>query len=190
MTGIMQEWWAQRAPREQTMLLAGGIIILLFFVVEWMILPTVDRIQQLNRLVSEKERNLGTFAELRKNYEHIHLRLDQIKSKIDKQDAAFSLVAYIEQMTISQQVNHTIVVLRPNNAEPFEGYQETAVELSLKKITLGQIISFLQALESSPYFIHVKQFSMKSRFSDSSFLDVHFIVSSYAPTSLPKTLPG
>ena len=190
MTGFIQEWWAQRASREQTMLQVGGAIILLFFALEWMILPTVDRIQQLNRLVANKERDLATFAELRKAYEHLHARLDDIQSKLDKQNETFSLVAYIEKMTISQNVNHTIVVLRPNNAAPFEGYQETAVELSLKKITLRQIISFLQALESSPYYIRVKQFSMKSRFSDSSFLDVHLIVSSYAPVSRLKTLPG
>ncbi len=190
MKEILQNWWARRLPREQTVLLAGGIIILLFLIVEWMVLPTVDRIQQLNRLVSDKERDLGKFAQLRKSYQHNHVRLDEIKSKLENQGETFSLVSYIEQMTIAQQVNHTVAVLRPNDAAPFEGYQETAVELSLKKITLGQIISFLQALESSPYFIHVKQFSMKSRFSDSSFLDVRLIVSSYVPTSLLKTLPG
>ena len=178
MTEMVHEWWRQRAPREQTMLLVGGIILLLFFVVEGMILATVDRIQQLNRLVTDKERDLEKFAELRQSYEHLHVRLEDIQEKLNKQDDTFSLVAYIEQMTISQNVNHTIAVLRPNNAAPVDGYQETAVELSLKKITLGQIISFLQALESSPYFIHAKQFSMKSRFSDSSFLDVHLIVSS------------
>ncbi len=186
---MVQEWWAQRAPREQTLLRAGGAIILLFFAVEWMILPTVDRIEQLNRLVAEKEQDLGIFAELRQSYERLHVRLDDIQAKLDKQDETFSLVAYIEQMTISQNVNHTIVVLRPNNAAPFEGYQETTAELSLKKITLGQIISFLQALESSPYYIRVKQFSMKSRFSNASLLDVHLIVSSYAPTSLITILP-
>ncbi len=187
MTEMLQEWWRQRLPREQTMLLVGGILFLVFIIVEGIILPTVDRIQQLNRLVTDKERDLEKFAELRKSYEHHHVRLEDIQAKVNRQDDTFSLVAYIEQMTITQNVNHTIAVLRPNNAAPVEGYQETAVELSLKKITLGQIISFLQALESSPYFIRAKQFSMKSRFSDSSFLDVHLIVSSYAPASILTT---
>ncbi len=184
MTDIVQEWWRKRAPRERTIILVGSVILLVFFLVEGMILPTVDRIQQLNRLVSDKERDLQKFAALRQSYEHLHVRLDHIHSKLDKQDDTFSLVAYIEQMTITQNINHTIAILRPNSATPVEGYQETAVELSLKKISLGQIISFLQALESSPYFIRAKQFSLKSRFSDTSFLDVHLIVSSYARTSI------
>ena len=190
MTEIIREWWAQRSPREQSMLLVGGVIIILFFITEWMIIPTVDRIQQLNRLVTTKEQDLETFTELRKIYEHNHVRLEDIKSKLGQQDDTFSLVAYIEQMTISHKVNHTIAVLRPQNAAPVDGYQETSVELSLKKITLGQIISFLQALESSTYFIHVKQFSMKSLFSNPSLLDVHLIISSYAHVAPIKTLPG
>ncbi len=190
MKDLVLDWWAKRAQREQYMLLGGGIIILVFLLVDWVVLPTVERMKRLDRMISEKERQIGTFDQLSQTYQQTHDRLDAIISKLGQQRVGFSLVAYIEQMTIAQRVNYAVVALRPYTSAPFEGYQETAVELSLEKVSLAQTVSFLQALESSPHYIQVKRFSMKSRFSDSSLLDIQVIVSSYAPATTSKTLQG
>ncbi len=183
-------WWAQRAKREQYMLLGGGFILVLLLTIDWGILPAIERIDRLDRLISQKEQDVSTFNQLNGSYQLTHRQLNKIKAQLDRQEATFSLVAYLEQLTITQRMNHTVVGLRPQSSAPYEGYQETAVELSLEKVALSQIIRFLETLESSQQYIHVKRFSMKSRFSDSSLLDIRLTVSSYAPTTQTKTSSG
>jgi general secretion pathway protein M len=184
------QWWAQRNQREKYVLLGGGLAVFLFLTMEWFVLPTLDRLNQLDLLIVEKEREIGRFEELRHRYHGTHSRLENIVAKLEKQERGFSLVAYIEQMTMAQQVKHAVVELRPIVSSPIEGYQETAVELALENISLRQAVSLLEALESSPYYLQVKRFSMKSRFSDPSVLDVRLVVSTYAPSSLSNNLQG
>lgn len=186
MTQTIKLWWTQRSQREKYVLLGGGLAIFVFLTMEWFVLPTLDRVNQLDLLIAEKEREIGRFEELRHMYHTTHARLENISAKLEKQEQGFSLVGYIEQMTMAQQVKHTVAGLRPIISTPIEGYQETAVELALENISLRQTVALLEALESSPYYLQVKQFSMKSRFSNPSVLDVRLVVSSYAPSSLPN----
>ncbi len=176
----LREWFDQLANREKLLLFGGSILIVGFLFAEFLILPKVDRLAQLDRLIPEKEKELQSFGRLSQIYQEGREQLDHINGKLQKQPPHFSLISYIEKLTITKRLQDSIVGLRPQVSAPFEGFQETTVEVVLEALTLSQTVSLIQELEDSPYHIQIKQFSMKSRFSDPSLLDVRIVVSGYA----------
>ena len=58
-----------------------------------------------------------------------------------------------------------------------------AVALFVLTFVSQWVLPFLTAIESAPYYLRVKRLAMKSRFSDSTYLDVTFVVSSYEKIS-------
>jgi len=179
----MREWFEQLATREKLLLLGGGLLVATLLFAEFFIFPRMDRLTQLDRLIPEKEQELREFSTLRQSYRDNHQQLTLIQSRLKKQPPHFSLVSFIEQLAATHRLEDTIVSLRPKVSAPFKGFREQSVEVVFQGTTLSQTVAFIKGLEDSPYYFPIKQYSMKSQFSDPTFLDVRVVVSSYASSS-------
>jgi len=60
-----------------------------------------------------------------------------------------------------------------------EGFREMGVEVKVQNVTLEQAVRFLSSIDDSPHLIRVKQLRMRTRFSDSRFMDATFLTVTY-----------
>ena len=88
------------------MLLGGVILVSLFLVVDWFILPTVDRMNQLDLLISVKERELEKFGELHQSYQQIQFQLEEVKTKLQKTGSHAIPFVLIRFSRASSQSSH------------------------------------------------------------------------------------
>lgn len=164
-------------------ILGGGIFIAFFLVgyVAWFS-PAVERMVLLNRLIPQKEKEIGAFEHLLDEYRAVLDGIQNIERRLPT-EGRFSTLSFLEEIATQNKIRKNIATIRPLSPRLHESYREIPVEVKVENVTLVQIIPFLDAIEGGS--LHIKRLAMKTRFSDPAFLDVTFVVSSYEKISQP-----
>ena len=174
---------AGRTPRERVFLIGGIATATLLVVYFSWVSPTWERMALLDRLIPQKEREVMEFSRLRQRYVRLSQQIKNMEGSLAMPQRASSL-SFLEEMATQHQVRKNITTLRPLPPRIDLPYREVPVEVKLENVTLSQVIPFLAAIERSPSLSRIKQLVIKTRFSDATFLDMVFVVSSYEKMAL------
>jgi Tfp pilus assembly protein PilO len=116
-------------------------------------------------------------ARLRREFDAINVRLAGVEQRIrDNQDRQNTLTL-LESLAGTAGVK--IDSMEERKSPDHDLYRETRVEVSLKNVTLTQVVSFLHSIESSPRQFSVKDLRIKTRPDQNDTLEVGFTVSSF-----------
>ncbi len=107
-------------------------------------------------------------------------RLVHVEERIAKQGRNLSIRAELEQLAKDSLVS--LDAIDPQPSPSGEKYRETKVQVSLKSVTLNQVVKYLHAIESAEkMMLSVKNLRINARSDTSSLLDVRFTVSTFEP---------
>lgn len=161
-------------------MLGGGGIAALSLIVYFMLAdPALQRMTQLERLIPRKERDFSELVNLRQEYHAISDEIDALEKRLPL-EGGFSPLSFLEENAAKNRIKNNIAFIRPLTPQEHQSrFREVPVEVKIEKVTLPQIIPFLNALENSPHPLRIKRLSMKTQFSDPDLLDVTFLVLSY-----------
>lgn len=166
------------SPREQTMALVVAAALLLLIIV----LPTTiasSRISKLEREVSEGGKQFREVVHAIESYDQKKGQLAQLQQVLAggfDQSLSTTLEALADQTGIKDKIDS----LKEKAVAPSDMFEEASVDVRLKRVTLGQLLDFLYAIEHHPEkILRLKGLSIKPRFDNKQELDVSFSVSTY-----------
>ncbi len=174
----MNTFLAKLSPREKLFLLVGGGISAVILLFIFLISPITERTAFLSEMIPKKEKELKQFKRLQEEYFFLSGQIKEVEARLPQKNQ-FSPLSYLEDIAKKNDVRQNIAYIRSVPAIAQKPYQEIPVEVKLEGIPLDRIVSLIDAIETSPYFLRVKRLNLRTRFSDPKKLDITFVVSSY-----------
>ena len=107
------------------------------------------------------------------------LRLEAVEARIRNNRDRTSLLTLLESLAGRASVK--IDSMEERKSPPNDHYRETRVEVTLKSVTLTQVVNYLHSVESSGRMLSVKSLRIRTRADDPALLDVNFSVSTFEP---------
>ncbi len=164
--------------REQTMALVGAVVVLILVIV----LPisvASSRISNLQREVDQGSRQLKNIMRSIESYEAENARYDGLL-KFLSGGFDSSVSTTLETLAGKEGIKDKIDSLKQRASAPSEIFDESSVDVRLKRTSLEQVINYLYAIENQrDKVLRLKKLSMKTRFDKKQDLDVSFTVSTY-----------
>lgn len=165
-------------PREQTIsLVAAAITLLLVLILPVMVAST--RISRLETDVSQGRDGLRQIMRAIEGYDKKSMELKQLQKSIGggfDSSISTTLESIAENIGIKDQIDS----LKEKSAAPSDVFDESSVDVRLKRVSLKQLIDYLHAIESNQNsLLRLKNLSVKSRFDNKRDMDATFSVSTY-----------
>ena len=173
----VQAVWDNFSAQERLLLSTLGVLvggILVFFA---LINPILSASANARERVEAAEDDLEIMVRLRREYEAINARLVGVEQRIKDNRDKQNTLTLLESLAAGAAVK--IDSMEERKSPDHELYRETRVEVSLKNVTLTQVVSLLHSIESSPRQFSVKGLRIKTRADKDDTLEVAFTVSSF-----------
>jgi type II secretory pathway component PulM len=169
--------WDNFAPRERLLLsvLAASLAATLVFVAG--VRPVLSAREAAHERVEAAEKELEVMARLRREYEEINARLSAVEAQIRQNQDRRNTLTLLESLASAASVK--IDSMEERSSPDNDQYRETRVEVSLKNVTLTQVVSLLHNIETSPRQFSVKGLRIKNRADKNDLLEVAFTVSTF-----------
>jgi general secretion pathway protein M len=164
--------YGRLARRERRVLWGGIIFICGFLLFQGVISPYLDARAKLERSLQRTQNDLLEMQILQSQYGEIKRRQGEITRLIGRRDAGFSLFSFLEQQADKVRVKNRVTYMKPSRIDLDEGLQESAVEMKIERVTLRQLIDFLDKVESVDKVVLVKRLAVQKNNKDSNLLDV------------------
>lgn len=173
----------KRERRLATGLIVGMIVWALYVMA---VKPTGARIQTLERIIPEKQRELRELQARIDEYVTLRKGLEDFRAKITVQDPQFQLLPFLEKLIETQGLTPNVTTMVPNTVQLRPDYSETIVEIKLENASLKQLIDFVTAVEDSDAFAQVGSLHIQKSPDDETLL--HSTIHIYNPQLNPNTV--
>ena len=179
----MRELWrrlaaafgAMSANERLLVSVAGGLfgIALLWF---GLAMPLLAAAASTAARADTAEEQLARVHSLRSRYDEVSERLHTVEARI-RGGPSGEIFTTLEQMASQSAVK--IDAMEPRTSPPSDDYRETKVQVSLKGVTLAQVVTFLSKIDGTPQMLSIKSLRIRTRQDKQDLLDVTFTVSSF-----------
>lgn len=165
-------------PKEQTVALVVASIAVLLI----LILPVAVASSRISKLEKDVVQGRGELRQIMRAievYDSKNAELKQIQKMVG---AGFdsSLSTTLESIAEKQGIKEQIDSLKEKATAPSDIFDESSVDVRLKKISLKQLIDYLHAIENNDNtMLALKNLSVKTRFDNKRDLDASFTVSTF-----------
>lgn len=166
------------SPREQSVALVGALAALVLVVV----LPIAVASSRIGRLDREAGEGSRQFREIVRAVESYDAKKAELAALQQTLAGGFdsSLSTTVESLAEQGGIKEKIDSLKEKPAAASDLFDEAAVDVRFKRISLQQLVDLLFAIEHHPdKLLRVRQLSVKPRFDNKQDLDVSFTVSTY-----------
>ena len=163
-------------PRERLLVLAAAVTVGIFVVLLGVVRPLLSASARASNRVVAAESELEVVRRLRHEYDEVNGRLASVEERVRNTPPA-QLFTTLE--TLASQAAVTIDSMEPRTSPASESYRETKMQVSLKKVTLSQLVTYLHRIESAEQVLSIKSLRIRTRNDKPELLDVTFSVSSF-----------
>lgn len=172
-----QAIWDNFSAQERLLLTTLGVIVGGILVFAAVVNPIVSARATAQEKVEVAERDLEMMVRLRREYEAINARLVGVEQRIKDNRDQQNTLTLLESLASGADVK--IDSMEERKSPDNELYRETRVEVSLKNVSLTQVVGLLHSIESSARQFSVKGLRIKTRADKDDTLEVDFTVSSF-----------
>ncbi|MEN8160526.1 MAG: type II secretion system protein GspM [Myxococcota bacterium] len=155
--------------------LAGGLLALTLV---WLVLvmPLVSSSRRMSSQAAAAEQQVEVVRGLRARFDEVNGRLAAVEARIQGGPSGEIFTA-LARMASQSAVK--IDSMEPRTSPASEDYRETKVLVSLKGVTLAQLVGFLSRIEDASQMLSIKSLRIRTRADKQDLLDVTFTVSSF-----------
>jgi general secretion pathway protein M len=165
--------------REKLVLIAGGVVVALVLFHRFALSAALERVQVLDRLVAQKEREVVEMRTLRDTFMAQKSLMEEVNRNLQQRGQEFAFFSFLEDLANKSGVKTNIMYMKPALSTSSELYRESSVEMRLEGITLQQLIRYLYDIERAPQLLRVRRMHIKPRAANPDMLDVTFQVSTF-----------
>jgi hypothetical protein len=154
-------------------LLAGGLLV---FAGAWSLFavgvsPALERIETLDRVMSEKQRELEEVRAISKEYIYLNNRLDNLHANADSRRDTFELLPSLESLIEECGLSKNVETMKRQVLPIDSNYSEIIVEVRLESMSIGRLVDFLGKIESSQARLRTKSLYIKRNIANKNLLD-------------------
>jgi type II secretory pathway component PulM len=155
--------------------IAGGLLALTLF---WfaLVMPLIGAAGRAASNAAAAEQQVQAVRALRERFDEVNGRLVAVEQRI-RSGPTGEIFTTLEQMAAQSAVK--IDSMEPRTSPASEEYRETKVQVSLKGVSLAQLVGFLSRIDDAPQLLSVKSLRIRTRADKQDLLDVTFTVSSF-----------
>ncbi len=167
---------AMVSDRDRRAVVFGGIgfSILVLYVIFQFFSSVSTR---LEKRVNALQADLKRIESLRAEYVQSKRRIDELTSTVRAGDEP--LISVVEKTLIDERIDRANFSIKSRASSPGDLYEETSVDVDIKKIPLDRMVDVLYRFQTMPTFIKVSKFRPQTRFNDPDLMDVSFRVSTF-----------
>jgi type II secretory pathway component PulM len=164
--------------REKLLVIAVVISAVLWMLFRFGVKPALARIETLNRVIPERQRELTELRAKSKQYISLRDSLSDLRKHVASQDQALELLPFLESLTEECGLAQNATAMDRNVLQLDKDYQETIVEIRLQNVTLMQLVDFLSKIEDSSRLLaktkslHIRRSTTNADLLD-SIIEIH-----------------
>jgi general secretion pathway protein M len=162
----------QLAKREKYFIALAVIVIVFAVVIQFAIMPFVEKRQRYKNNLTVKQNNLQQMVALRQEYLMLQQGSDTLAQRLTGREENFTLFSFLEKAAGVAGVKDNIKSMKPSASTGKGPFKESLVEMKLERITLGQMVRYLKLIESPEKLVSIKRISIQSNKKETQFLDV------------------
>ena len=166
------------SPREQTFALAGAVMAVVLIIV----LPVYVAGSRIGRLERELEDGRKQLRDVVRSIDGFNAKRSELAGLQQALAGGFeaSIASTVEIIADRNGMKEQIDSLRAKSVPPSDLYEESAVDVRLRRVRLEPLINLLHDIQNEPdKVLSVKGLTIKPRFDSKSEMDVSFSVSTY-----------
>ncbi len=165
-------------PREQTFALVGAAVVVILVVV----LPIYIASSRIGKLERELDQGKSQFRDVMRAIDEYNGRQAELsglqQSLAGGYDASISTT--IESIAEKNDMKDQIDSLKAKATAPSDLFEESAVDVRLRRVELKSLVDFLYAIENDPdKMLRIKSLNIKPRFDNKKQMDVSLTISTY-----------
>lgn len=165
-------------PRDQTIALVATAIILVLIIV----LPVMVASGRISKMEKSITNGNAQIKEIMREIDRLNesnAKLVEVQSKLAGGfDASISTT--LENLANKSGIQDRIDSLKEKTAAPSDLFDESSVDVRLKKMTLPELVDYLYSIEYSPdKLLRLKRLEIKPRYDNPKEFNVSFQVSTY-----------
>lgn len=166
----------KRLNSRERMIVIGGLLLLAMLFLWYVLLnPYFESMGTLDRRIAASQRNLTKVTRMGEKI--VQLR-QQLATADQRSSGGKPLFSQVESLAEQTGVREQLLAMRPQPATIQGGFRQQLVEIRLEKLSLGQLVKLLHAIEYRSGGVQVKSLRVKPRFETRSELDVNMVLMS------------
>lgn len=169
------------SPRERLLVLGAAATLALCIVILGVVRPILGASAQASRRVAAAESELEVVRRLRAEYDEVNARLADVEARVRNvpDNKRIAILTTLEDM--AKQAAVKVDSMEPRTSPASDEFEETKVQVSLKGVTLSQLVTYLHRIEDSKQVLSIKSLRIRTRGDKPELLDVTFSVSTFEP---------
>jgi general secretion pathway protein M len=177
----MRHFWDQLTKSQKYTVMAGLIFVGAALFIQFAVVPYFEARQKVHSAIVANEKALQELFILGAEYGVLRQRSEEIKRLIERRPPGFALFSYLEKRAGEAAVKTNIRSMNPLKSSPAGGYEETAVEMKLDKLTMKQLVDFLYLVESPEEMVRIRRAAILKMKESPEYLSVLIQVFTYQP---------
>ena len=165
-------------PRERLLVMVAGGTLAVFLVMLGIVNPLLGASTRASGRVVAAEGELEAVSRLRQEYDEVNARLSRVEQRVRSGPRA-SIFTTLEKLADESAVK--VNSMEPRTSPASEEFKETRVQVSLKGVTVSQVVTYLHRIEEAEQLLSIKSLRIRTRNDKPGSLDVTFSVSSFEP---------
>ncbi|MDO9042190.1 MAG: type II secretion system protein GspM [Desulfocapsaceae bacterium] len=170
--GLGKTGFNKLEKREKSVVVVGAIFLVCFALFHFTVSPLLQARQQTQKALIQKKEDIKKIRQLQEEYRHRQNQAVNIQNRLQKRSPSFTLFSFIEERATKAKVKQQINSMTPSTSEGDGPLQEARVDLKLEKISLPQLVDFLQQIESTDDVVAIKRISIQENSKEEGLLDV------------------
>ncbi len=161
---------------ERLLVSVGGGLLAVILLWLGVALPLLAAAREAAQRAAAAEQQAEMVRALRARFDEVNGRLGAVEARIQSGPQG-EIFTTLEQMASQSAVK--IDAMEPRTSPASAEYRETKVQVSLKGVTLAQVVGLLNRIDTAPQMLSIKSLRIRTRADKQDLLDVTFTVSSF-----------
>jgi hypothetical protein len=133
--------------------------------------PAAERTETLNRVILEKQKELGELRTKSVQYLALRAGLDDYKRKAALEEKGFELLPFLESLNNQLHLTEKVAAMKQETLQVDSSCCEIIVETELNNLTFKQLMEFLLKIKSSTHHLQIKSLYTKKNTANPDSLD-------------------
>ena len=162
----------QLSQREQWAVAAAGTALTVFLLLQFLVLPLVDRRARLEKGLVTRAQAVTEMRAMQDQYRALTSRSGSLAAALAAREAGFSLFSFLEKNADDSGVREKIAHMKPSESTGSELFTQSQVEMKLQAVSLGQLVRFLERVESPAHLVGIDKIAIQENTREKGLLDV------------------
>lgn len=159
------------SKRDRYALFLGAGVVFLFVLVQFLVLPVMEKQKRLHRILAAKTESLAKMQALKAEYDSALKKAAVSKERFVQRAKDFTLFSFLDALAGETGLKDKIIYMKPSTIlAKDKSHKTSVVEMKLQGIDLKQLSTYLYRIETSRNMVFIKRLSISKSDKEKSVI--------------------